>query len=130
MNRDVALKVLPTSFAGDADRLARFAREAHVLAALNHPHIAAIYGLEEQGDLRALVLELVEGETLSTRIARGPIPVSEALEIAKQIASVRLLGLQAWRRVPSLPMTYAPTASASYSPCLRTTRVTPRSGPL
>jgi eukaryotic-like serine/threonine-protein kinase len=87
LNRDVALKVLPASFAGDAERLARFAREAQVLAALNHPHIAAIYGLEEHGDMRALVLELVEGETLAARLSRGPIPVTEALEIAKQIAA-------------------------------------------
>ena len=87
LNRDVALKVLPSSFAGDGERLARFAREAQVLAALNHPHIAAIYGLEEHGDMRALVLELVEGETLAARVSRGPIPVAEALEIAKQIAA-------------------------------------------
>jgi Tol biopolymer transport system component len=87
LNRDVALKVLPKSFAQDADRLARFAREAHLLAALNHPHIAAIYGLEESGDVRALVLELVDGETLATRLGRGVIPVPEAIEIAKQIAA-------------------------------------------
>jgi serine/threonine protein kinase len=87
LNRDVALKVLPASFAGDAERLARFAREAQVLAALNHPHIAAIYGLEEHGDTRALVLELVEGETLAARLSRGPIPVAETLEIAQQIAA-------------------------------------------
>ena len=85
LNRDVALKVLPDSFAADADRLARFTREAHTLASLNHPHIAAIYGLEESAGVRALVMELVEGEDLSERIARGPIPVDEALPIARQI---------------------------------------------
>jgi eukaryotic-like serine/threonine-protein kinase len=88
--RDVALKVLPEHFAADPERLARFAREAQVLAALKHPNIAAIYGLEEggaEGDhVRALVLELVEGETLADRVARGPIPVDEAVSIAKQIA--------------------------------------------
>ena len=86
LNRDVALKVLPESFAKDADRLARFTREAQTLASLNHPHIAAIYGLEESGGVRALVMELVEGEDLSQRIARGAIPLDEALPIAKQIA--------------------------------------------
>ena len=85
LNRDVALKVLPDSFATDADRLARFTREAQTLASLNHQHIAAIYGLEESGGVRALVMELVEGEDLSERIARGPIPVDEALPIARQI---------------------------------------------
>jgi len=86
LNRDVALKVLPDSFANDADRLARFTREAQTLASLNHPHIAAIYGLEESGGVRALVMELVEGDDLSQRIARGAIPLDEALPIAKQIA--------------------------------------------
>jgi Tol biopolymer transport system component len=86
LNRDVAIKVLPTAFAADADRLARFRREAHVLAALNHPNIAAIYGLEESGRLEALVLELVPGETLAERLATGPLPQEEALEIAHQIA--------------------------------------------
>src|SRR5215216_4712900 len=73
LQRDVAVKVLPDTFAADPDRLARFEREAQLLASLNHPHIGAIYGLEE----RALILELVEGETLADRIARGPIPVDE-----------------------------------------------------
>ncbi len=82
LKREVALKILPESFASDPDRLARFQREAEVLASLNHPNIAAIYGLEE----RALVLELVEGETLAERIARGPIPVDGALLLARQIA--------------------------------------------
>jgi len=86
LNRDVALKVLPDSFANDPDRLARFTREAQTLAALNHPNIAHIHGLEESGAVRALVMELVEGEDLSERIARGAIPIDEALPIAKQIA--------------------------------------------
>ena len=86
LDRQVAIKVLPEAFAGDADRLARFEREAKVLASLNHPNIGAIYGLEKSGDIRALVLELVEGPTLADRIAQGPIPVDEALPIAKQIA--------------------------------------------
>ena len=86
LNRDVALKILPDSFANDADRLARFTREAQTLASLNHPNIAHIHGLEESGGVRALIMELVEGQDLSQRIARGPIPVDEALPIAKQIA--------------------------------------------
>ena len=86
LNRQVALKILPEAFASDPDRLARFQREAQVLASLNHPGIAAIYGLEESGDTRALVLELVEGPTLADRISKGPIPVDEALPVAKQIA--------------------------------------------
>ena len=86
LNRQVALKILPEAFAADPDRLARFQREAQVLASLNHPGIAAIYGIEEADDTRALVLELVEGPTLADRIAQGPIPVDEALPIAKQIA--------------------------------------------
>ena len=86
LSREVALKVLPDSFAQDADRLARFTREAQTLASLNHPNIAHIHGLEESGGMRALVMELVEGEDLSQRITRGPIPVDEALPIAKQIA--------------------------------------------
>ena len=86
LKRAVALKVLPASVAADADRLARFQREAEVLAALNHPNIAAIYGLERSGDTTALVMELVEGKDLSQRIARGAVPIDEALPIAKQIA--------------------------------------------
>jgi eukaryotic-like serine/threonine-protein kinase len=91
LKREVALKILPGSFASDPDRLARFQREAEVLASLNHPNIAAIYGLEEGPaeagpHVRALVMELVEGETLAERIARGPIPLDEAVPIAKQIA--------------------------------------------
>ena len=88
LGRDVALKILPDAFAADPDRLARFQREAQVLASLNHPNIAAIYGIEEDEveGRRALVLELVEGPTLGDRIANGPIPVDAALPIAKQIA--------------------------------------------
>jgi serine/threonine protein kinase len=86
LKRDVALKILPASFASDPDRLARFQREAEVLASLNHPNIAAIHGLEESDGVRALVMELVDGETLADRIARGAIPVDEALPIARQIA--------------------------------------------
>ncbi len=86
LNRQVALKILPEAFAADPDRLARFQREAQVLASLNHPGIAAIYGIEEQDGTRALVLELVEGPTLADRISKGPIPVDEVLPIAKQIA--------------------------------------------
>ena len=86
LDRDVALKVLPQAFTDDPDRLARFEREAKVLASLNHPNIGHIYGLEEAEGQKALVLELVEGPTLSDRIAQGPIPIDEALPIAKQIA--------------------------------------------
>ncbi|MDO8679142.1 MAG: serine/threonine-protein kinase [Acidobacteriota bacterium] len=102
LNRDVALKILPDAVANDADRLARFTREAQTLAALNHPNIAAIYGIEElpldgpapvdvaqgknAGHHRALVMELVEGADLSAHIARGPMPLDEALPIARQIA--------------------------------------------
>jgi Tol biopolymer transport system component len=85
LNRDVALKLLPDGFASDPDRLARFRREAQVLASLNHPHIAAIYGFEDSGRTQALVLELVEGPTLADRIARGPIALDEALSMATQI---------------------------------------------
>ena len=86
LDRDVALRVLPEAFLADPDRLARFEREAKVLASLNHPNIGGIYGLEEAEGVRALVLELVEGPTLADRIAQGPIPVDEALPIARQIA--------------------------------------------
>jgi serine/threonine protein kinase len=86
LRREVALKVLPEAFAADPERRARFTREAQVLATLNHPHIAAIYGVEESAGVTALVLELVDGPTLADRIARGPLPVAEALTIAAQIA--------------------------------------------
>jgi eukaryotic-like serine/threonine-protein kinase len=87
LNRDVALKILPAIFALEPDRVARFKREAQVLASLNHPHIAAIYGFAEANGVQALALELVEGPTLADRIARGPIPLDEALAIARQIAA-------------------------------------------
>ena len=86
LNRDVALKVLSKSFANDPERLARFNREAQTLASLNHPNIAHLHGLEESGGITALVMELVEGDDLSKRIANGPMPLDEALPIAKQIA--------------------------------------------
>ena len=86
LNRDVALKVLSDSFANDADRFARFTREAQTLASLNHPNIATVYGLEDSGEIRALVMELAEGPTLADRLTQGPIPPSESLSIAKQIA--------------------------------------------
>src|SRR5579862_1407703 len=86
LNRDVALKVLPEAFAQDVERMSRFELEAQVLASLNHPNIAAIYGLEESNSIRALVMELVEGPTLAERIGRGAMPLGEALRIAKEIA--------------------------------------------
>ena len=86
LDRDVAIKILPEAFAHDAERVARFQREAKMLASLNHPHIAAIYGLEESAGLSLLVMELVEGHDLTQRIARSPIPVDEALPIATQVA--------------------------------------------
>src|SRR5580658_2209315 len=85
LGRDVALKVLPEAFARDAERMARFHREAKVLASLDHPNIASIYGFEDSGATHALVMELVEGPTLGDRIKAGPIPIDEALRIAKQI---------------------------------------------
>src|SRR5260370_23959145 len=86
LNREIAIKVLPESVANDPERLTRFSREAQVLAALNHPNIAHIHGFEDSTGVPALVMELVEGPTLADRIARGPIPIDEALPIAKQIA--------------------------------------------
>src|SRR5215510_7986516 len=86
LKRSVAIKVLPALVSGDPDRLARFQREAEVLAALNHPNIAAIYGLEKSDGATALVMELVEGPTLADRVAHGAVPLDEALPIAKQIA--------------------------------------------
>jgi eukaryotic-like serine/threonine-protein kinase len=86
LNRDVALKILPEGFAADPERLARFEREARTLAALNHPHIAHIYGFEQSAGTSALVMELVEGEDLAQRIARGPVPIEEAVPIARQMA--------------------------------------------
>src|SRR2546426_5327260 len=81
LNRDVAIKILPEAFAQDSDRLARFKREAQVLASLNHPNIASIFGIEESNGSMALAMELVEGPTLSDRLAAGPIPLEETLII-------------------------------------------------
>ena len=86
LNRDVALKILPAAFASDAERLARFKREAQVLASLNHPNIATIHGFEDAQDVHALVMELIEGDTLADRLSRGPLAAAEALPIARQIA--------------------------------------------
>ena len=86
LKREVAIKVLPEAFAADAERLARFEREAQLLAQLQHPNIASIYGLEESNGVRALVMELVEGEDLAERLKRGPLPIDEALSVARQIA--------------------------------------------
>ena len=86
LSREVAIKVLPEQFTKDPQRLARFEREAKLLASLNHPNIAAIYGFEEADDVRFLAMELVPGETLQERVAKGPLPVEEALEICRQIA--------------------------------------------
>ena len=94
LNRDVALKILPELFALEPDRVTRFKREAQVLASLNHPHIAAIYGFEEANGVQALALEPVEGPTLADRIAQGPIPDDEALPIARQTAeATEIFGL-------------------------------------
>src|SRR5262245_48778714 len=86
LRRDVALKLLPDHFANDPERLSRFQREAQVLASLNHPNIAQIYGFEDSTAQRCIVMELVEGENLQERLRRGPIPIDETLRIAKQIA--------------------------------------------
>src|SRR5512143_2350559 len=86
LSRHVAIKVLPDEFSHDPERLARFEREAKVLASLNHPNIAAIYGLEQADGRRFLVLELVEGQTLAERLHKGTVPVEEALEVCHQIA--------------------------------------------
>ena len=87
LGREVAIKALPAAFAQDPERLARFEREAKLLASLSHPNIAGIYGLEEAGGARYLALELVEGETLAARLAHGPLPLDEALDVARQIAA-------------------------------------------
>src|ERR687897_2580005 len=93
LKRQVAIKILPAAVAADPDRLARFQREAEALASLNHPHIAAVYGLEDVQSTapshasKALVMELVEGPTLADRIVQGPLPVDEALAVARQIAA-------------------------------------------
>ena len=85
LGRDVAVKILPREFAADGDRLARFKREAHLLASLNHPSIGAIYGFDEANGMQFLVLELVDGETLATRLAKRRLPIADALAIAVQI---------------------------------------------
>jgi eukaryotic-like serine/threonine-protein kinase len=85
LGREVAIKLLPEAFTNDADRAARFEREARVLASLNHPNIAAIHGIEESGGRRFLVIELVPGETLADLIQRGPVPIDEGMSIARQI---------------------------------------------
>ena len=87
LGRDVAIKVLPQAFAVDAERLARFEREAKLLAGLNHPNIAAIYGIESVESERFLVLEFVEGEDLAEKLKRGPIPIGEALDLARQVTT-------------------------------------------
>src|ERR1043165_2259222 len=86
LGRDVALKILPPTFTNDPERVARFRREAQLLASLNHPHIGAIYGLEEANSSQVLVLELLEGGTLADRLEKGRLPIGEAIDIAKQIA--------------------------------------------
>ncbi len=86
LNRDVALKILPQQFASDSQRMARFQREAEVLASLDHPNIGQIYGIEEAGQTKALVLQLIEGPTLADKIVQGPIPIEDALKIALQMA--------------------------------------------
>jgi serine/threonine-protein kinase len=86
LGRDVALKILPDVFSKDTQRMSRFQREAHLLASLNHPNIASIYGVEESNGRRCLVLELIEGEDLSVRLKSGPMPLEEGLEIARQVA--------------------------------------------
>jgi len=86
LGRDVALKMLPDGFAQDPERLARFEREARVLASLSHPNIAGIFGLEEVDGKRFLVMELVQGQTLAERVQKGPMPIDEVVRIAKQIA--------------------------------------------
>src|SRR6266568_531253 len=85
LGRSVAIKILPDTLVADPERIARFEREAKMLAALNHPHIAALYGMEESGGRHFLVMELVEGETLAERLQRGAMPIEEALKIVHQI---------------------------------------------
>ncbi len=100
LGRQVAIKILPDAFAADPERLARVEREAKTLASLNHPHIAAIYAVEKSGGTLALVMELVEGDDLSQRIARGAIPLDDALPIAKQIAEALKRSILLPRRAP------------------------------
>jgi serine/threonine protein kinase len=112
LGRDVALKVLPKAFAREPERLGRFAREAQVLASLNHPHIAAIFGFEDSAGSHALVMESVEGPTLADLVASAPMPLTEVLPIAKQICEALELWKVKWggsglSRVPaSIPLLY------------------------
>src|SRR5436190_17128851 len=96
LGRSVAIKILPDTLAADPERIARFEREAKMLAALNHPHIAALYGMEESGGRHFLVMELVEGETLAERLRRGAMPVEEALTIAHQILEALEAAHEKW----------------------------------
>ena len=125
LGRDVALKILSDAFAADPDRLARFQREAQVLASLNHPNIAQIHGIEKSADTQTLVLELVEGPTLADRIAQGPIPLVGTLPIAKQIAEaleaaheglVALCALSATENRGAQATTWGRPAASSYLP--------------
>jgi len=115
LQRDVALKVLPDAFARDSGRRARFEREAHVLAALNHPQIAAIYGVAENQGVSALVLELVEGPTLEERLADGALPLEEAAAIARQVA-------EALEKPPTKPASSIATSNPPTSSCGPTAR--------
>jgi len=113
LNRDVALKILPDAFAIDGDRIARFRREAQVLASLNHPNIAAIYGFEDSGSAHALVLELVDGPTLADRIAKGAIPFDDAqIEVRNRYTSSR----QRSRRGSRVALWFPPAASLRAPP--------------
>ena len=98
LSRQVAIKVLPEAFAADPDRLARFEREARTLASLNHPHIAAIHAVEKSGGMHALVMELVEGEDLAAHLARGPIPIAEALPIARTTTATDIVLFRGLKR--------------------------------
>ena len=115
LKREVAVKVLPASLASEPERLARFQREAEVLASLNHPNIAAIYGLEEADQTKALAMELVEGPTLADRVKQGAIPIDEALPIAKQIAEV----LEAAHDVAKLGLVVLPSLACCREACRR-----------
>jgi serine/threonine protein kinase len=103
LGRRVAIKLLPEAFSHDDERVARFEREAHVLASLNHPNIAAIHGIEESGGRKFLVMELVPGETLAEQIARGPLPVEEALHIRRKSYSSMALQIHTAGRALGLP---------------------------
>ena len=114
LKRDVALKILSESFAADPDRVARFQREAEVLASLNHPNITAIYGTEDADGVHALVMELVEGLTLADRIAQGASPPDDALPIAKQIAGTIAVGIVAICAVVSCVQPRVPTPAPGH----------------